>query len=306
MNTAAIIARASQHLRTLPGTAFDEIRLSKPASTEAAVNLARVVSKLSPLVGNLIEFNTCQFLNAQREFQDLGKWRRQDPGFPDIVFDSVISPAPGFEIKAWFPLATEITARFRDSRNHFDNDRTHVAMIAWLPEFVIFGRPKIIDVVIASGQSIAMVRDTHYHNPPDYLVLEPENTARRAKNLQQTNTSGYKWQRVDNDLQDAVRLKEVKKMIRSWGKANQTYSSSAEYQARLKKLMGSKFSNYRLDTNYAKIDRIGHPDIDAFAQKIYATPYQGLSVGEWNSLLSKGREADVKQMLAQKLGVTHG
>ena len=67
MNTAAIIARASQHLRTLPGTAFDEIRLSKPASTEAAVNLARVVSKRSPLVGNLIEFSTCQFLNAQRE-----------------------------------------------------------------------------------------------------------------------------------------------------------------------------------------------------------------------------------------------
>lgn len=303
MNTAGIIARASTHLHTLPDRIFDVIDLSKPASTDAAMNLAKVVSKLSPLVGNMIEFNTCEFLNAQKEFGEFGKWRRQDPGFPDLVFDGKISPAPGFEIKAWFPLATEITARFKDSRDHFLDDRTYVAMIAWLPEFVIFGKPKIIGVVIASGQSVAIARDLHYHKPPDYLVCEPENTSTRTRNLRQTNTNGFKWQAHSDESVETGRLKQAEKLIRSWGKSGRTYSSAIAYQNQIKTLMG-KFGNYRADTNYAKMDRIGHVDIDAFAQRVYALPYQGLTVGEWNKLLSKGSEADVKQALAQKLGLT--
>ncbi len=304
MNTAGIIARASAHLHTLPGKIFDVIDLSKPASTEAAMNLAKVVSKLSPLVGNMIEFNTCEFLNAQSEFQDFGKWRRQDPGFPDVVFDGTISPAPGFEIKAWFPLATEITARFKDSRDHFLDDRTYVAMIAWLPEFVIFGKPKIIGVAIASGHSIAIARDQHYHKPPSYVVCEPENTSKRTRNLQQTNTNGFKWQAHDDDSEETRRLKHAEKLIRSWGRSGRTYSSAIAYQSQIKTLMG-KFGNYRADTNYAKMDRIGHTDIDAFAQDVYAMPYQGRTIGEWNKLLSKGSAAKIKQALADNLGVTH-
>ncbi len=41
-------------------------------------------------------------------------------------------------------------------------------------------------------RSIAEARDQHYHKPPDYLVVEPEDTSRRTKNLRQTNTNGYK------------------------------------------------------------------------------------------------------------------
>lgn len=136
MNTADVISTASAQLRSLSGHVFDVLTVAKPVSPEAALNLSKVVSKLSPLVGNMIEFNTCEYLNEQEEFKELGKWRRQDPGFPDVVFDGSVKPTPGFEVKAWFPLATEITARFKDSQNHFLDDRTHVAMIAWLPEFV--------------------------------------------------------------------------------------------------------------------------------------------------------------------------
>ena len=61
-----------------------------------------------------------EFLNDQPEYQELGEWQRQDPGFPDMIFvGPTVTPSPGFEIKAWFPLATEITARFKDSQNHF-------------------------------------------------------------------------------------------------------------------------------------------------------------------------------------------
>lgn len=212
MNTQQVIALAREYLRELAGHQFDVLEVVKPVSPEAAVNLAKIISKLSPLVGNLIEFNTCEYLNDQEGFSNLGKWKRQDPGFPDTVFSGAVTPTPGFEIKAWFPLATEITARFKDSQNHFTQDQTYVAMLAWLPEFLIFGKPKIIDIVVVSGKSVAKARDDHYHNPPDYLVLEPGDTTSRTSNLQQTNTNGYKFQGTPEQF------KEAQAIVRSWGK----------------------------------------------------------------------------------------
>jgi len=137
MTTAEVIQRASKHLSSLSGHIFDLLTVSKPISPDAAVNLSKVVSKLSPLVGNLIEFSTVEYLNDQKEFKKLGHWVRQDPGFPDTIFAGQVIPTPGFEIKAWFPLATEITARFKDSQNHFTHDQTYVCMLAWLPEHLI-------------------------------------------------------------------------------------------------------------------------------------------------------------------------
>ena len=86
----------------------------------------------------------------------MGVWIRQDPGFPDALFKSnTISPNLGIEIKAWFPFATEITARFKDSITIFSQDNIDMALIAWLPENVIWGKPKIIDVLVVSGKSVA-------------------------------------------------------------------------------------------------------------------------------------------------------
>ena len=46
------------------------------------------------------------------------------PGFPDTIFIGPnVTPSPGFEIKAWFPLATEITARFKDSQKNAKRKR---------------------------------------------------------------------------------------------------------------------------------------------------------------------------------------
>lgn len=301
MNTKDIVAKASAHLEELPGHVFDVFDVSKPVSPDAALNLAKVVSKLSPLVGNLIEFNTCEFLNEKEEFKALGKWKRQDPGFPDVIFEGQVSPTPGLEIKAWLPLATEITARFRDSQNHFLDDRTYVAMIAWLPEYVIFGRPKIVGVLTASGASVAKARDSHYHNPPSYLVLEPEDTSKRTRNLRQTNANGYKWQPDQNAKVEAKRLQQAMNLIKSWGPKGKKYSPAFDYQRKLRVLMG-KFK-YRLDTNFAKMDRIGHKDIDAFAQRIYDTEYHGMKIGEWNALLSEGSDKAVRAVLAEKLNI---
>lgn len=294
MDTQEVLALGSKYLYDMEGHIFDVLTVSKPISPEAAVNLSKIVSKLSPILGNLIEFNTVEFLNDQESFEGIGRWRRQDPGFPDAVFDGV-TPTPGFEIKTWFPLATEITARFRDSQNHFKHDQTYVALLAWLPEYLIFGKPRIIDVCVVSGLSVAKARDNHYHNPPDYLVIEPEDTSDRTANLQQTNTSGYKFQG------SAVEFRKAESVVASWGKDGRKYEPTPEYQARLRELVeGFK---YRLDTNYSKMDRIVHPEIEEFKAAVHSLKFHGMTVGEWNQLLIKGSPDALKASLEKQLDI---
>lgn len=292
MKTQDVIRISSQHLTQLSGHTFDLLNIAEPRSLDAAVALAKlsgVVSKLSPLVGNLIEFNIVEFLNAKDEFIEIGEWIRQDPGFPDAIFRGNIYPTPGFEVKAWYPFSTEITARFRDSQNHFQHDQTYVVLLAWLPKKVIYGNPEIIDVCIVSGLSVAKARDDHYHNPPDYLVLEPENTTHRPPNLQQTNTSGHKFQDSNE------KLIEAKKIVESWGADGKVYKPTQEYQELLKKLT-SRFQ-YRLDTNFAKLDRIEHLGIEKFKQKVYLAGFHGTTIERWKRILCKKKNKEIRTAL---------
>lgn len=286
MNTQDVIKLASHHLAALSGHTFDVLDVSKPVTANAAVNLAKVISKLSPLLGNLIEFNTVEFLNKQEEFASFGVWQRQDPGFPDTIFVGKVQPTPGLEIKAWFPLATEITARFKDSQNHFQFDQTHVVMLAWLPEKIIYGKPRILDVCVVSGLSVSLARDTHYHNPPDYLVIEPEDTTQRTANLQQTNTSGYKFQG------SAAEFSEAQKIVESWGREGKNYQPTREYQILLRELL-TRYK-YRLDTNFAKMDRIRHPGIEEFKKRVYNTEVSEMKIIQWNKLLASNKEEKIK------------
>jgi hypothetical protein len=295
MNTTDVIRLASQYLANLAGHKFDILDVSKPITVNSAVNLAKIISKLSPFLGNLIEFNTVEFLNKQNDFSEFGRWERQDPGFPDTIFVGDIQPTPGLEIKAWFPLATEITARFKDSQNHFEFDQTYVAMLAWLPEKIIYGKPYILDVGIVSGLSVALARDTHYHNPPDYLVLEPEDTTQRTANLQQTNTIGYKFQGSANEFLEA------QKIVASWGAEANIYKPTKEYQQLLRGLLAQY--KYRLDTNFAKMDRIVHPGIEEFKKRVYNVEVSGMTVGEWNRLLSSRQEHKIRKFLQKHLEI---
>jgi hypothetical protein len=296
MKTKEAIDTASLHLRSLQGHIFDVLTVTKPISPNAGANLAKVISKLSPLLGNMIEFNVVEYLNDKGDFSDFGTWIRQDPGFPDAILDGTIQPTPGFEIKAWFPLATEITARFKDSQNHFADDQTYVAMLAWLPEQLIYGRPKIVDVCIVSGKSVAEARDSHYHNPPDYLVLEPEDTSARTRNLQQTNTNGYKWQGSE------TQFVEAKRIVEEWGSSGTSYKPTREYQEKLRDLIARY--PYRLDTNFAKMDRIVHTEIEGFKSRVYDTKIHGKTVGEWGRLFIRGDDSEIKSALQKYLNIT--
>jgi len=296
MNTGGVLAEAEIHLKGMIKRRFDVLEVTKPVSPEAAVNLTRIVSKLSPLVGNLIEFNAIEYLNDLPVFAGHGEWQRQDPGFPDNIFVGNVHPTPGLEIKAWFPLATEITARFRGSQNQLAAGNTHVAMLAWLPESLIYGKPVIVGAMMASGLAIAKARDAHYHNPPDYLVLEPEDTTGRTANLQQTNTAGYKFQGSAAQLADAAQL------VATWEPDGRTYSADAIYQARLRELT-SRYP-YRLDTNFAKMDRVDLDSIETFKKQVYALPFHGRSIGTWRRLLLSRKDEAIKAALHKTFNIT--
>lgn len=296
MNTTEVLDLAGDRLRGLQGHVFDVIEVAKPISPEAALNLAKIVSKLSPLVGNLIEFNTIEFLNDQEVFQSLGLWCRQDPGFPDNVFRcETIAPEAGLEIKAWFPLATEITARFKGSQTQLAEENTKVALLAWLPESLIFGKPQILDVAMISGLALARSRDAHYHRPPGYLVVEPQDTTTRTANLQQTNTTGYKFQGT------AIQLAEATRVVDGWGVNGRTYLPNADYQAKLRNLMG-RF-RYREDTNFAKLNRINNPDIEAFKASVGALSVHGKTIHQWRHLISSRDTQSIKDVLSASFDI---
>jgi hypothetical protein len=278
MDTRQALEIAGEHLKTLKGSPIDVLTVRQLHSVDAAINLAKVVSKLSPILGNMLEFTTVEFLNQHHAFKGRdGTWRRQDPGFPDAILDGPIEPQPGFEIKAWFPLATEITGRFKDSQNHFVQDQTDVLMIAWLPSELLWGVPQVIDLCIVSGRSVAEARDTHYHQPPSYLVLEPQDTGNRTRNLQQTNTNGFKFQGNRTQLADA------QEMVRGWGPSGTAYKTSPDYQLKLRELQAA--FTYRGDTNFAKMDRIEHQGIEDFKVRVLNTVHCGLQIGEWAKML---------------------
>ena len=251
---------------SLTGSTIPVLDVAKPHDIEYARHLSKVVSKLSPLVGNMIEYNVCQILNTL-DWKNEGKWIRQDPGFPDTIFSGKVNPIPGIEIKTWFPLATEITARFKDSIKFFGEEQTNVALVAWLPEYIIYGKPKLIGVWVGSAKSLAEARDTHYHNPPDYLVFEPEDTSSRTSNLQQTNTNGFKFQGTSDEF------KVAENEIVKWGKDYKKFSHEVDYQTKLKQLIGKY--NYRLDTNFAKMDRIRHTSLEDFKKTILSLEVHG-------------------------------
>lgn len=286
VDCSEILSAAEQKLMTLKGHSLDVVDIKQPQSISYAKSLAKVVSKLSPFLGNMIEFSVVDVLNDMKE----GNWIRQDPGFPDALFQSeTVLPNPGIEIKAWFPFATEITARFKNSATVFKDNNINVALIAWLPEHVVWGKPQIIDVLVVSGKSVAEARDQHYHNPPNYIIFEPEDTSERSVNLQQTNTNGYKLQDDQCDLSDAVTF------VDSWGKHGRKYSYAPEYQGLLRTLYG-KFV-YRLDTNYAKIDRIGHTGIEDFKSRVLNTSFNGKTIKQWSAILASKNDKFLEDAL---------
>ena len=291
MNSRSILDVAEVSLREhLTGKSLDIITIGKPESFDVIKTLAPIISKLSPLYANSIEYAVSAQLN-NTEWPFVGEWMRQDPGFPDVIFESSeLSVLPGIEIKAWYPLATEITARFKESQTLFKEDNIDVAVVVWIPENIVWGKAHIIDIRYFTAESIAKARDDHYHNPPDYIVIEPRDTSDRTRNLQQTNTNGFK-------MQDKSQMEKARKIVDGWGTDGLQYSPDLEYQQKLLDLQ-NQFT-YRGDTNYAKMDRIQHQGLEDFKKDVLSRIIHGKMISQWIQILKSPDEPINKRALEE-------
>lgn len=273
----AALTRAQESLQSLAGEDVDAISV-RSVRTDEAPFLAKIVSKLSPMVGNLMEQRIVDLLDM--DAPPGYSWQRQDPGFPDAVLvDEQLEALTntGYEIKAWYVLSTEITGRFKESQHLLVDKNINVAVVAWCMSHLVFGKPKILGVLTVSGQELAASRDSHYHNPPEYLTIEPQDTTSRTVNLQQSNVNGYKLQEADSD---PFLLAEARRLFA--GKGLMHDSQSPEGQKAAHELMSKLV--YRLDTNFAKIDRVGNHDVEEFKQEVLNSTYLGKTFNEWKSV----------------------
>jgi hypothetical protein len=268
--------KADETLMDLVGETVDTLTVNS-LEPEDAPFLGLVVSKLSPMIGNLLERRITQVLSESSA--DGFHWLRQDPGFPDAILVDELGKltGAGYEVKAWYALSTELTGRFRESINLLAEKNIKVVVIAWAMSHVVYGTPEILGIVSVDASEVASSRDSHYFKPPQYLTVEPGDTSSRTKNLQQSNVSGYRMQ-VDDEVEISLAQALTDNHA---GKGKD--SSSIEAQELVKELM-NKF-DYRLDTNFAKIDRIDNVAIESFKSDILAMQFRGRSIKEWTKVL---------------------
>jgi len=255
---------------------------------------AKIISKLSPIIGNLLEVSVARELSNRLG----GSWIRQDPDFPDIVF-SPTDPHHqgscvqlGIEIKTWCPIATEATARFRESQSYIKGKDIFLALIAWYPSYLIYGEPQILDIYVTRADELAKIRDLHYNRPPDNIVVEPTETSSRSKNTQQRVVIGKKLQ--VEELGGLDPNKVVGELAAKFGIDNPVrYSDSDTYRKFIHELQ--RRLRYREETNFGKIDRIPHEGLSSFIERVNNTPIHGLTPQEWKralELLAKGNTED--------------
>lgn len=191
-------------------------------------------------------------------------------------------------------LSTEITGRFKESQHLLAGKNINVVVIAWCMSHMIFGKPKILGVLAVSGQELAASRDRHYHNPPEYLIVEPQDTTARTANLQQSNVNGFKLQEADSD---STRLAQARAQSSA---AFRPAPHSAEAQVEAIDLMNRLV--YRLDTNFAKIDRVANKDVEDFKRQILSSSYLGKTIAEWKSIFADlNGTAETKRSRAEEV-----
>lgn len=142
---------------------------------------------------------------------------------------------------------------------------------------MLFGAsPKSLMFLVVSGKSVAEARDAHYHRPPDYLVLNPKihPIVLLIYNKPIPMVISYKPINV---------MLNQPRICRKWGENALEYSPTPEYQQRLRSLYGQFV--YRLDTNYAKIDRIEHKEIEQFKTHVLNTEFHGMTIKQWSNII---------------------
>ncbi len=161
-----------------------------------------------------------------------------------------------------------------------------LAVFAWVPEHIIYGKPCIIGVWVDDIMNVAISRDNHYSNPPNYIVREPEDTSNRTRNLQMSNCNGLIIQETGEKLEEAIEFSDA------IGIRKQGYNLDEIFQSKLKE--SQQRYKYRLDTNFAKIDRIEHKSLHNFKVKIGKQKLHDRQISEWTKVFRKGSRNEIE------------
>lgn len=73
------------------------------------------------------------------------------------------------------------------------------------------------------------------------------------------------------------------------------YSPGAEVQGAIRRLQG-RFS-YRLDTNFAKIDRVGHAGLEAFKTRMLSMELHGRTIAGWAQDFSRRPDSAAQRIM---------
>jgi len=108
--------------------------------------------------------------------------------------------------------------------------------------------------------------------------------------LQQRNCNGYKFQGTEKQLAEAT--EEVK----NWDERLLAYRPDRDYQDFLRKKLLQRFT-YRLDTNFAKIDRIQHDSLENFKSTMLQLEIYGKRILEWQNIFSCQNRDAIQDLL---------
>lgn len=274
------------------------IAIYKPPDLELAIFYSKIISKLSPIIGNLLERSVAEELGVRLK----APYKRQDPEFPDVVVELGKDKRIGFEIKAWYALSTEAAARFRTSQKELSSgayEEVYLVVIAWTMSKLFYGKPKIINLFFEKAIEIARTRDQKYHNPPWNIVLEPVDTSARTINLQQKVVIGKKLQ--EESLPEGVQAEEELKKLAQDKKIKdyKVYSTQEDYVDFIRNL--ERVLPYREDSNFGKIDRIPHERLSSFLKNTKKLKLLGLTLKDWIEVMEYiSKRSSQEEKSAQK------
>lgn len=285
------------------GRAIDILTVNK-CDEDAVIEFLKNMSKLSSLISVQIETRALKHIRStygDRLPENVGWVINERIGgekYPDLAFaDFDYEPSsdwvwPGVEIKAWCPFATEMSGRMMKGQSIMQTYPDQLLLVAWLPEHLLYGQPKIIGTWIGDGLEMAKSRDNHWHDPPNSLILEPDFSPEREAHKQHTNVDRYLWDDAASKKDDA------REMAKELDLLDSSYSYDDDYQRRVRELYSA--FDYKKGTNFRKLTRLHHDPLDTFPERIRKnTHIEGKSLHEWNKLLQQGDAEPFKKLLRE-------
>lgn len=283
---------------------FDIVTMNK-CDEDAVLDLAENLSQLTSLISVQIEANAIKHLNQElsEDLPEDVRWARNDrihgEKYPDLALADMSIQGeedvsdrvwPGIEIKAWCPFATEITGRLKKGQSVLKHAPSTVVLVCWMPENLIYGKPKIFDIWVGDAMEMAKSRDNYWNEPPKDIIVEPDYSPDREAHKQHTNVTRYRLMNSEDESEAKEKAKEL-------GILGEPHSYESDYQEKLDELRRA-FSYKKGSNNFRKLQRLHHPSLQEFIEKApQRNAVMGKTFAEWKKHMKRGDEEEFKRII---------